>query len=203
MTFAILIAIVFILFAYLLFTPISFEILKTASAGDKPKARIRIFPFMVVSSDTKSEKKAVLSKELKVKPKQTNKGNLIWYLLSDWDLLEIIIINFIRLLVGLIKSPDRYNFSLDLYGGLSQPHLTGQLFGALCSISPILSESVNIRYHPDFSEESIRAGFSINIRIHLAAILSEIIKFLFRLPVMRITKLVWMYRKDNNYAYQN
>jgi hypothetical protein len=205
MIFTIIIAIVIFLFAYVLFTPISFEIYNNGSAGEKPKARIRIFPFpfIVLSSDAKSGKKAVLTKEPKIKPKRTNKGNLIGYLLSNWDLLEIIIINFFRLLIGLIKCPDRYFFNIDLYGGLSQPHLTGQLYGALCAITPILPESANIRYYPDFSDESIRADFRINITIHLAAILSEIIKFLCRLPVMRIAKLVWMYRKDGNYAYQN
>jgi hypothetical protein len=205
MTFAIIIAIVLFLISYMLFTPISFELYKTSSVGEKPKARIRIFPFPFINLSTgiKSKKKTVSAKKPQVKPKRTNRSGLIWYLLSDWYLLEIIVIDFIRLLIGLFKCPDRYFFNIDLCGGLSQPHHTGQLYGVICAITPALPESINIRYQPDFSDESIRAGFSINITIRLAAILLEFIKFLFRLPGARIIKIAWNYRKDSNYAYQN
>jgi hypothetical protein len=205
MTFIIIIAIVIFLFVSLLFVPITFEIYQTGSTGEKPKARIRIFPFHFINLNTgvKSDKKVLSSIEPKIRHKEANSGNILRYLLSDWDLLEVIVVNSIRLLIGLINCPDRYFFRMNLYGGLSQPHLTGQLYGMICAITPALPESINIIYQPDFSEESIRTDFNLNIKIHMAAILSEIIKFLFRLPAIRIIKLVWTYRKDSNYAYQN
>lgn len=191
------------LILYLLFSPITFEVKNGKGQGGGPLLRARIFPFGFVEFGGKVKP----SKREKIpvsKPKTIKKNiDLFLYILADTQLLKKVIIEVIRFGYRILKVPGKYSVRLSLAGGLAEPHLTGQLFGVICAIESVLPDSVDIRYDPDFTHDTIKAEFQIEIKICLATAIFELIRFILNLPLIRIAKFIWGYRKESQYAYQN
>jgi hypothetical protein len=201
-TLAIVSAIFIAIAGYILYAPISFETRGSSQATQKPISRIRIFPFFrfTLKSGNVSEPKK--PKPGKIKSDKPKNNGLFKHLLSDWDILLSLIFNSLRLISGLFRSPDKVVFDIELSGGFEQPHLTGEIFGIICAVKPVLPNFIKIDYQPDFSgESSIIINYDISLTIHLAAIFGELCKFIFRLPISSILRNIWNYRKESQYAY--
>jgi len=199
------IIILVVFFLYVLFTPITIEANNVSDGEKKAVFRIKIFPFGFVfpigRAKTGKRKGGIKSAQKSVKT--AKKSGLLSYLFFDLELTRQIAIEIIHFCVRLIRHPYKYYLRLSLRGGLKEPHLTGQLYGAICAASPILPESMRVSYEPDFIEDSIRANYHVGFKFYLAAVFFELFRMIFRLPLIKIIRMIWEYRKENQYAYQN
>jgi hypothetical protein len=191
---------------YPMFAPISISVSFDSEKGSTPKVALRLYPFAPIrfGGKTKSWRFSKPQGESnKIIERSSKKLNLFLFLLSDIDLIKTMANEIIRFVIRLVKCPDRYALDLSLQGGFDQPHLTGQIYGAVCAIRPILPESIRVNYDPDYSDDQLKVRLYLVMTIHFAAIVKEFVLFIFRLPVLRIIKAAWRYRKENQYAYQN
>jgi hypothetical protein len=200
---AIIILVIF--FLYALFTPITIEASNVPAGEKKTVIRIKIFPFgfVVPNSRTKIGKRKRGIKSARKSGKTVKKSGLLSYIFFNLELTRHIAVELIHFCNSLIRCPHKYYLQLSLSGGLKEPHLTGQLYGIICAASPILPESIRISYDPDFIDDSIRANYRIGLKFYLAAVFFELFRILFRLPLIKIIGMIWEYRKENQYAYQN
>lgn len=197
--------ILIIILFYILITPITFEATNVSNGKKKAIVRIKIFPFgfMVLNGKAKTIEKKGSSKPVQKSLKSKKSRGLFSSLFSDLELIKKISIEMIRFGHRLISCPYKYYLELSLKGGLEEPHLTGQLYGVICAVSPILPESIRINYDPDFIDESIRAEYHVGVKFYLAAMFYELLRMFLRLPLIKIVKMIWEYRKENQHAYQN
>lgn len=194
-----------IFFLYALFTPITIEASNISSGEKKTVIRFKIFPFdfVVPSGRAKTGKRKGEIKSAQKSEKTGKKSGLFSYIFFDLELTRQIAVEMIRFCYRLIRCPYKYYLQLSLRGGFTEPHLTGQLYGIICAVGPILPESIRISYAPDFIDDSIRATYHFGLKFYLAAVFIELFRLLFRLPLIRIVRKIWEYRKENQYAYQN
>lgn len=204
-----MIAIVFvipiIILFYVLFTPIAFEAGNELGGEQITIIRFKIFPFGFIrlGGREKAEKKKGDDKPAKKTGKKSKNGGLFSYLFTDFEMIKQIATELIRFCFRILGCPYEHHFRLSLTGGLKEPHLTGQLFGAICAVNPILPKSIRLEFEPDFADEILRANYQIGLKFYLAAVFYELFRLLFRLPLIKIAKMIWSRRKGNHYAYQN
>ena len=190
----IILAVAALVAAYVLFMPITvyanFQIdnMTTTISG------IKVFPFEYRFEPGKpgiSVKKIPKIKKQKPLKPEKPKAKLEYSKFTRDDLNTILNVfsNVIRLIGRLIKAPDQYFLHAALAGGLSEPDLTGQFFGAVQSIRPVLPNSVTISYNPDFLAEKINGKVNCGVVFRIFRLLLEIVIFILRLPLIKLYKL--------------
>ncbi|GEM_PF-2887666 len=197
--------IILVVLLYILFTPITIEVGNDIDAEKKTLFRIRIFPFgfFYWNGKRKAQRIKSFKRAAAGKPKKNISKALFEFLFLDWTIIEKITIDIIWFCCRLIRCfHDKYVY-LSLTGGLREPHLTGQMYSVICAIYPILPESIRLTFKPDFSDDSIHARYHIEFTFFLSAVLIELFRLLFRLPLIKMAKMIWKFRKENQHAYQN
>jgi len=187
---------------YFLLIPVSLS-LSYNTEGKRSIGRIKFFPFVYRFAFDKEKreakkKKAVKDKIIKKKQKVGKKKIPVWQvLLYEYDTTIAVTVDFFRFAGRLLKSTERYTLDVSLKGGLGSPDLTGQLFGVLQSVEPMLGKSVRIAYQPDFLSESInvKGNVTAGVRIRTYNILKEVLIFAWELPKLKIIKIVRRLKK--------
>ena len=187
---------------YFLLIPVSLS-LSYNTEGKRSIGRIKFFPFVYRFAFDKEKreakkKKAVKDKIIKKKQKVGKKKIPVWQvLLYEYDTTIAVTVDFFRFAGRLLKSTERYTLDVSLKGGMGSPDLTGQLFGVLQSVEPMLGKSVRIAYQPDFLSESINVKVNVTagVRIRTYNILKEVLIFAWELPKLKIIKIVRRLKK--------
>jgi uncharacterized membrane protein (DUF485 family) len=185
---------------YLLFMPITVNVNIQIDNEITIIWGINVFPFEHRFSPGEPriprEKKPKIEKPRPPKPEgQKPKFEALKFSRDDMRTILRVISNVVRLAGRLLKAPDQYYLHAALAGGLSAPDLTGEFFGAVQSVGPILPRAITISYKPDFFAEKINGKVSCGIVFRIFRIILEIIYFIFRLPLIKLFKLYRKYKK--------
>jgi len=183
---------------YLLITPIIIS-LKYNTSNKKNIAQIKFFPFKYRFILKKDKKKPGIKiffgfKRLK---KPAKKFPFWKFLTEEYETAASIIVDLFNFVRRACKSPDRYYLDVSLKGGLGPPDLTGQLFGAVESLKPMLGESLAIKYKPDYMSETIQGDIIADIKLRFYKLLKEMLIFIWKLPKLKLIKIIRLYRKGD------
>ena len=114
---------------------------------------------------------------------------------DEFEGLQKIIISVLKLLGGILASPDQYYLSISMAGGLGPPDLTGQLHGTILSVQPVLGSSVSLKYRPDYLDEKMSGEVVAGATVRAYRVLSEILVFAWRLPKIKTLRLYQQLKK--------
>lgn len=103
--------------------------------------------------------------------------------------------NAVSLIRRIIVSSD-CRFNITLFGGFTEPHLTGYLYGSLCAIQPMLRKSIDVCYQPDFEGRSFGGEVRGRLTVHIYSVLRETLVFLWGLPKMKLLKTYFKLKKE-------
>ena len=160
MILAIIVGLIAAAMAYLLLSPISIYICYDFDKKNLTSAGIGIYPFAYKfkigpKKETHAKPKKLKPAKPKIKQPKKRGFNFMLLITNEFDLIKEVLVSTFALLIGLAKSPHRYFAHINLGGGLGTPDLTGQLYGGLEMIKPVLGNSISIEYRPDFLAESL------------------------------------------------
>jgi uncharacterized membrane protein (DUF485 family) len=194
---AIIIAFILLVIAYILLSPVSIYICYDFDHKNVSTAGVKIFPFSFKLKTGKPKEKTTKTKKppkpAKRKKKSGKRGTDFFPILIDnFEMFKKIIVDFVVLIIGILKSPDRFFADVNLGGGLGEPDLTGQLYGGIQMIKPALGNSMLISYSPDFMAESLSGRATVGLVVRIGNILKELLIFVWRLPKLKLIKI---YRK--------
>jgi hypothetical protein len=183
MAITILIAL-FLILLYVLMTPFIFT-LRYETGGNQAITRVQFFPFDFRSKHGK-----------KKKPGSGMKFQIPGKLLRDeFDTVSAVVFQLIDLCGRVLKSTDRYYLNILLKGGLGSPDLTGEAYGAIESVKPILGQSVAIEYQPDFMAESVQGTIVASLRVRTIHVLKDVLRCVWKLPKLKLIKIMYASRK--------
>jgi hypothetical protein len=199
-----LILIVLLTLGYVLFSPIAIYFAFNFDDGFTSFAGVRLFPFAYKFLREKKRKPARTRRmEIRLKKPGTGQGRktfrkvvkVFHVSVDELEILQEITINLLKLLRGILKSPDQYYLNISMAGGLGPPDLTGQLYGAVLSVQPILGSSVSLTYRPDYLTENMSGEVVAGAIVRSYKLLSEMIIFAWRLPKIRIMRMYHRLKK--------
>ena len=75
------------------------------------------------------------------------------------------------------------------------PDLTGQLFGTVLSLQPVLGSSVSLAYRPDYLDDRMSGEVVAGATVRVYRLLSELLIFAWRLPKIRLLRLYQQLQK--------
>jgi hypothetical protein len=186
--------------AYALLMPITVYIDFLIDGGTSRVAGFRIFPFGWNFKPGKSEHKP---KILKPSIQQKKGGvDLAEVTIADLELLFSMLADLLRFLLGAVRSPDRYFVNAALAGGAGSPDITGQLYGMVRAMRPILPGSISLSYAPDFQSQRLHGRIECGFVVRIVMILRELVLLLLRLPKMKLLRLYMKHRKRGSHGKQ-
>lgn len=200
----VLLLILFLTLGYILFSPIAIYFALNFDGGFSGFAGVRLFPFAhKFFIETKRKPVRTKGMEIKLKKLGTEKGRktfrklfeVFHISLDEWEILPKIFINLLRLFRGILKSPDQYYLKISMAGGLGPPDLTGQLYGTILSVRPVLGRSVSLDYRPDYLTDNLSGEVVAGAIVRAYRLLSEMIIFVWRLPKIRIIRIYHRLKK--------
>jgi len=199
---SILLAIIFVLGAYLLFMPITLRLNIIIDEKISTVSAVKIFPFerKFVLGIPKKEKKVkeaekiekAVIKAVKIPEEKPKKR----FKLSDFSRSDLAVIFDLfggtLKLTGRLLSAPHYFLKANITGGAAEPDITGELYGAYHAIRPALPSSISIVYNPDFAAEKFKGTVEMGLVIRIFRLIWETLVFIIRLPIIKLIKL---YRK--------
>ena len=199
---SILLAVIFILFAYLLFMPITLRLNILIDEKVSANSVVEIFPFEHKFALGKSPKEKKAKKPEKIKKATVKTGEMPEekpkrkFKLSDFGLSDLAVIfdllsEALKLIGRLLNAPN-YFLRANITGGATEPDVTGELYGAYHAIRPVLPSSISIIYNPDFASEKFTGTVEVGLVIRIFRLIWETLVFIIRLPIIRLIRL---YRK--------
>lgn len=199
-TVLIIFAAVFIIFLYILITPMSLSLsYETRDRRTITSIRFPLFHFKKVSDKEKKKPKG---------RKKETKTRITFQLLrqlfrDEFDTVGIVLKEFVKLFGCLLKSPDRYYVNISLKGSPGPPDLAGAVYGTVESLRPVLGRSVTIHYQPDFTAESIEGKVSVGLEVRAVKILKEVWICFWNLPKVKLIKIIRILRKGGKDVKQD
>jgi len=183
---------------YLLFVPVYLQIGYHIDRNSFVSGVIRLYPFTYrirlksgqdIGSGNQSEQK-------KQKTKKIIKISISHIQMMKYEsvTLKKSAFNAIRFIHRIVITPD-YHLNACLTGGFREPHVTGCFYGGVCAIQPMLGQSVDISYAPDFAEDSLYGKVTASLDVRLYGIIKEMLIFLWRLPKWRLLQIYLESRK--------
>lgn len=200
----VLLLIFFLTLGYILFSPIAIYFALNFDDGFSGFAGIRLFPSgHKFFKETKRKPVKTKGVEIQLKKHHTEQGRktlrklveVFHISLDEWEILPKITINLLRLFRGILKSPDQYYLKISMAGGLGPPDLTGQLYGTVLSVRPVLGRSVSLDYRPDYLADNLSGEVVAGATVRAYRLLSAVIIFAWRLPKIRIIRIYHRLKK--------
>jgi hypothetical protein len=114
---------------------------------------------------------------------------------DEWETLEKITVNLLKLFRGILGSLDQYCLKISMAGGLGPPDLTGQLYGTILSVQPLLGSSVSLTYRPDYLDDKMNGEVVAGATVRAYRLLREMLIFAWRLPKIRTLRLYRQLKK--------
>jgi hypothetical protein len=198
----IFIAVIFALFIYILFMPITLRLNIMIDEKISIFSAVKIFPLehRFVTGKPKKEKRtkepkttenvlAIAAEIPKTMPEK--KFKLSRLTRTDLAVIFGVFAEALKLIGRLCKAPQYY-LKANIAGGAEYPDVTGELYGAYHAIRPVLPNSISIVYNPDFAAEKFSGTVEVGLVIRIFRLIWETLFFIFRLPIIRLIKL---YRK--------
>jgi hypothetical protein len=184
---------------YLLFVPVYFQIGYNIEKRAVETGFIKMYPFTYRIGRNPKRSKTLFRHGVQKGKKEKNKiaamihfFRLLQNELETWRHVGLNAVRFIRRII--VSSDCRFNISL--FGGFTEPHLTGYLYGSLCAIQPALHKSIDICYQPNFEGESFGGEVRGRLTVHIYSILRETLVFLWGLPKMKLLKTYFKQKKE-------
>jgi hypothetical protein len=206
--FLIILAILLLVFSYLLFSPIELRIsviideaVSAVSAISIYPFRYRLFPRPQKSDKTRKPERAGEKEAPKPKEKPGRRGQLDFSAFDFSDVRRGLVITrkMLTTVRRLAKSPE-YFLAADLKGGTEEPDLTGMIYGAYHAIRPNLPGSVRIRYAPDYVIGRITGDISFGMKVAAFIIIQQLAISIIRMPIIEIVKLYRKARKGGKHG---
>ena len=194
----VLVLIFFLTLGYILFSPITIYFALHFDDGFSGFARVRLFPFAYkFFKETKRKPLRTKGVEAKLKKFRTdrNVAEVFHIALDELEIIQKVINNLVKLFRGILKSPDQYYLKISMAGGLGPPDLTGQLYGTILSVRPVLSRSVSLDYRPDYLADNLSGEVVAGAIVRAYRLLSEMIIFAWRLPKIKIIRIYHRLKK--------
>jgi hypothetical protein len=199
-----IVLVILLSFGYILVSPISVFLSFKFGDGVSGFAGVKLFTFEYkLFKDTTRKSVRTRTVEVDHKKSFTEKGRkaldsavrVFHVAANEFKLLQNITVNLLKLLKGILKSPDQYYLKVSMAGGLGPPDLTGQLYGTILSAQPVLGRSVSLAYRPDFLGDKMRGEVVAGAKVRACRLLSEILVFVWRLPKIRTLRLYLQLKK--------
>ena len=170
----IFITIFILFFSYVLIVPviISFSLNSSLSSD----LRIKIFPF-----DFRIEKGGKKSKRRKI--------DFVALLFNEFKVVKHILYFCSRFAKSLMRYEYHY-VNVSLRGGFGSPDITGIVSGAIQTVQPALGEKITIVYYPDMMAQSINLNLNAQTKVRIYSILLQALPLIFRLPMLRIIRIL-------------
>jgi hypothetical protein len=193
-------AAVFIIFLYILITPMSLSLsYETRYRRIITSIKFPLFHFKKVSD---KEKKKPKGRKKETKTRIT--FQLLRQLLRDeFDTVSTVLAECAKFCGYLLKSPDRYHVNISLKGSPGPPDLAGAVYGAVELLRPVLGKSFTIQYQPDFTAESIEGNVSVGLEVRAIKIVKEIWICFWKLPKVKLIKIIRILRKGGKDVKQD
>ncbi len=184
---------------YLLFVPVYFQIGYNIEKRSFETGSIKMYPFTYRIGRKPKGSKATFrhgdQKEKKEKNKIAATIHFIQLLQNELGTWRHVGLNAVSLIRRIIVSSD-CRFNITLFGGFTEPHLTGYLYGSLCAIQPMLRKSIDVCYQPDFEGRSFGGEVRGRLTVHIYSVLRETLVFLWGLPKMKLLKTYFKLKKE-------
>ena len=184
---------------YLLFVPVYFQIGYNIEKRSVETGFIRMYPFTYRIGRKRKRSKASFrhgdQKGKKEKNKIAAAIHFIRLLQNELGTWRHVGLNAVSLIRRIIVSSD-CRFNITLFGGFTEPHLTGYLYGSLCAIQPMLRKSGDVCYQPDFERGSFGGEVRGRLTVRIYSILRETLVFLGGLPKMKLLKTYFKLKKE-------
>jgi hypothetical protein len=189
---------------YILVAPISIYLGFNFGDGLSGFAGVKLFPFEhKFFRDT--TRKPVRTKEVEIVHKKSRvaKGRnaLNWVVevfhlaVDELEILQKITLNLLKLFRGILESLDEYYLKISMAGGLGPPDLTGQLYGTILSVQPVLGSSVSLAYRPDYLDDKVNGEVIAGATVRAYRLVREMLIFAWRLPKIRTVRLYRQLKK--------
>ena len=196
-----LLLIILMSLGYILTSPISIYFGFTFGDGFAGFAGVKLFPFEYKSSrdaarkPVKTKIKSKKSRMVKGRKVFNSAAEVFYVAVDEWEILQKITVSLLKLLRGILESPDQYYLKISMAGGLGPPDLTGQLHGTVLSAQPVLGNSVSLTYRPDYLDDKVSGEVVAGATVRAYRLLSEILTFAWRLPIIRTLRLYHQLKK--------
>ncbi len=182
--FAILVALIM----YILLMPLSLNLKFKYDKKTGAAVRVGLFPFRFqfnIGQPTKP--KTVKEKAAKVKAEKVRvpKDKISF---DDIKLLMRVMIQFIQFSLKLVRLP-KYHCRLSIAGGIGAPDITGELYGLVQSVKPILPDSITLNYEPDFVIDGVTGDFECGLVVRPIMIINQFLRFIVELPFIKLYKI--------------
>jgi hypothetical protein len=119
------------------------------------------------------------------------------FIVRERQTLRRTVAAFVTFVKNEIVSVDRYYIRMNLRGGLFSPDLTGQLYGLVQICKSIPNDSLSLSFHPNFMEERLRMTIVAVTVFRIYKIVNQLVLFVWHLPVMKLVKIYYNYRKES------
>ena len=199
-----LVLIILLALGYVLFSPISIFLGFNFVDGISGFAGVKLFPFEYKFFRDRA-RRPVRTNGVEIKPEKTSiekgrnalksAGEVFNIAVDELELLQNITVNLLKLFRGILRSPDRYYLKISISGGLGPPDLTGQLYGTILAVQPVLGSSVFLVYRPDYLADEMSGDVVASATVRAFRLLSEILVFAWRLPKLRTLRLYQQLKK--------
>ncbi|MHA1939460.1 MAG: hypothetical protein ACW97O_14715 [Candidatus Thorarchaeota archaeon] len=199
-----LVLIILLLLGYILVSPISIYFGFTFGDGFSGFAAVKLFPFEhTFLRDTTPKAVRTKGVEIEHKKSRLEKGRnalnsaveIFHIAVNELELLQNITINLLKLVRGILRSPDHYYLKISMAGGLGPPDFTGQLYGTILSVQPVLGSSFSLTYRPDYLAEEMSGQVVAGTVVRAYRLVSELLIFAWRLPKLRTLRLYQQLKK--------
>jgi hypothetical protein len=114
---------------------------------------------------------------------------------DELDTAKTVIVELIALCKRIGISTDTNYLNILLKGGLGPPDLTGEVYGAIEILRPMLGTSVTIVYQPDFTAESFEGTVVAGLKVRTVHIVKAVLLCVWKLPVVKLIKIIYTLRK--------
>lgn len=199
-----LVLIMLLSLGYILVSPISIYFGFKFGDGFSGFAGVKLFPFEYkFFRDTTRKPFRTKGVEIEHKKSRVEKGRnalnsavgVFHIAVDELELLQNITVNLLQLFRGILESLDQYYLKISMAGGLGPPDLTGQLYGTILSVQPVLGSSISLAYRPDYLADEMSGEVVAGAVVRAYRPLSEMLIFAWRLPKIRTFRLYQQLKK--------
>lgn len=199
-----LVLIMLLSLGYILVSPIS--IYFGFNFGDELSgfAGVKLFPFEY-KFFRETTRKPFRTKRVEIKHRKSRMekgrnalnsvGEVFHIAVDELEILQQITVNLLKLFRGILESLDQYYLKISMAGGLGPPDLTGQLYGTILSVQPVLGSSISLAYRPDYLADEMSGEVVAGAVVRAYRPLIEMLIFAWRLPKIRTFRLYQQLKK--------
>ena len=168
--------ILFLIVTYILIVPVLISLRVDSSLSRA--LRIRIFPFDIRIAPQK--------KESAKRKKKIDFERLFFDELRTVNQVFPLFWKFVKSLFQL----KGHCLNISLQGGFGSPDITGMVLGVIEAVIPAFGNRIIIVYHPDMMAQSVSVNLNLQTVVRVCSVLLQALPLIFRLPMLRIIRIL-------------